>query len=104
MNALNGVALSTVMEAGEREKEPDEAEARGKGKGLWQDCFVRPQSARRANKNTADLLGAACGKRRSAEIRDMLFPSNPAMPVSCSIKGKFAVRAQFTGHRGIYHL
>ena len=26
------------------------------------------------------------------------------MPPGCSIKGKFAVRAKLTGHRGIYHL
>jgi endonuclease YncB( thermonuclease family) len=98
-----GLALNLEPQAKGRFK-ADEDEARSKGRGLWQDCFVRPQSSRRANKSTSSLLGAACGKRRSAEIRDLLFPASPAAPAGCSIKGKSAVRAQFTGHRGIYHL
>jgi endonuclease YncB( thermonuclease family) len=82
----------------------DEEEARSKGKGLWKGCFVRPQAARPGNKGTASLLGSGCSQRKSAEIREMLFPAIPAMPSGCSIKGKFAARAQVTGHRGIYHL
>jgi endonuclease YncB( thermonuclease family) len=82
----------------------DEDDARNKGRGLWKGCFSRPQAARRGNKSTAILLGEACTKSTSAEIRDILFPDNPAMPPGCSIKGKYAVRANITGHRGIYHM
>ena len=77
----------------------DQDEAREKGRGLWKGCFSPPQSARRAA-----LLGATCTKGNVGEIRDILFPGNPAMPPGCSIKGKLAARANFTGHRGIYHM
>ena len=40
----------------------------------------------------------------SKEIRDILFPDHPAMPLGCPIKAKFAVRAYVTGNRGIYHM
>ena len=43
-------------------------------------------------------------KGKVSEIRDILFPDDPAMPPGCSIKGKLAARAHFTGHRGIYHM
>jgi hypothetical protein len=79
-------------------------EAREKGRGLWKGCFAPPQSAQRGNKNTTVLLGAACTQDKVGEIRDMLFPADPAMPPGCSIKGKLAVRANFTGHHGIYHM
>ena len=82
----------------------DQDEAREKGRGLWKGCFSPPQLARRGNKNTSTLLGAACAKRKVGETRDILFPDNPAMPAGCSIKGKLAARANFTGHRGIYHM
>jgi endonuclease YncB( thermonuclease family) len=82
----------------------DQDEAREKGRGLWKGCFSPPQSARRGNKRTAILLGATCTKGKVGEIRDIVFPDNPAMPPGCSIKGKLAVRAHFTGHRGIYHM
>jgi endonuclease YncB( thermonuclease family) len=82
----------------------DQDEAREKGRGLWKGCFSPPQSAQRGNKSTASLLGAACTKGQVGEIRDILFPDNPAMPPGCSIKGKLAARAHFTGHRGIYHM
>ena len=81
----------------------DEDEARQNSKGLWKGCFAPPQSARRGNKTTAPLLGAACSKDEG-KVRDLLFPPDPAMPTGCSIKGKNAVRANLTGHRGIYHL
>lgn len=82
----------------------DQDEAREKGRGLWKGCFSPPQSARRGNKSTAALLGATCAKGQAGEIRNMLFPDDLAMPPGCSIKGKFAARAHFTGHRGIYHM
>ena len=82
----------------------DEDDARNKGRGLWKGCFSRPQAARRGNKGTANLLGATCTAGKSREIRDILFPAHHAMPSGCTIKGRFAVRAQITGHRGIYHM
>jgi endonuclease YncB( thermonuclease family) len=82
----------------------DQDEAREKGRGLWKGCFSPPQSARRGNKSTSPLLGAACTKGKVGEIREILFPDIPAMPPGCSIKGKLAARANFTGHRGIYHM
>jgi hypothetical protein len=48
------------------------------------------------------LIETACGNDK--ETRNLLFPDDPAMPPGCSIKGKFARRAQLTGERGIYHL
>jgi len=98
-----GWALSVEPSAKGRFK-ADQDEAREKGRGLWKGCFSPPQSARRSNKNTSALLGAACTKGKVGELADILFPDIPAMPPGCSIKGKFAARANFTGHRGIYHL
>ena len=80
----------------------DEDDARSRARGLWNGCFSRPQETRRWNKSKASLLGASCPP--SKEIRDTLFPDHPAMPLGCPIKAKFAVRAHFTGHRGIYHM
>jgi endonuclease YncB( thermonuclease family) len=82
----------------------DEDEARSKGRGIWAGCFAKPQEARRGNKTTAVLLGTACSRYKNEELREKLFPSELTMPTGCAIKGKFAVRAQVTGHRGIYHL
>jgi endonuclease YncB( thermonuclease family) len=78
--------------------------AQEKNRGLWKGCFSPPQSARQGSKSTANLLGASCIKGKASEVRDLLFPNDPAMPPGCSIKGKLAVRANLTGHRGIYHL
>jgi endonuclease YncB( thermonuclease family) len=82
----------------------DEDAARSKNLGLWKGCFSRPQAARRGDKNTAPLLGAACVAGKISEIRDRLFPEHPAMLPGCSIKGKLAARARVTGHVGIYHV
>ena len=79
----------------------DENDARSRGRGLWNGCFSRPQEARRRNKNKASLLGANCPP--SKEVRDILFPDHPAMPLGCPIKAKSAVRAHVAGHGGIYH-
>ena len=48
-------------------------------------------------------MGASCRADRDSEIRAVLFPEDLAMPPSCSIKGKFAVRARFTRNVGVYH-
>lgn len=82
----------------------DEDGARAEPRGLWKGCFAAPQEQRRGTKKGAKLLGSACPSGKDKELRDLLFPDHPAMPPGCSIKGKFAVRAQVTGHRGIYHL
>ena len=82
----------------------DEDAARNNNRGIWKGCFSRPQAARHWNKTTAILFGANCTASKYAEIRDLLFPAHPAMPPGCSIKAKYAARANITGHRGIYHM
>jgi endonuclease YncB( thermonuclease family) len=81
----------------------DEDDARTSARGLWKGCFAPPQSARRGSTTTTPVLGAGCGKDE-AKARALLFPVDPTMPTGCSIKGKLALRAQLTEHRGIYHL
>jgi endonuclease YncB( thermonuclease family) len=81
----------------------DEAVAKEDSKGVWKGCFVAPQEFRLGKKD-GKLLGASCRDDRDREIRAVLFPDEPTMPPSCSIKGKFAVRARVTGNIGIYHL
>jgi endonuclease YncB( thermonuclease family) len=81
----------------------DAAAAKAGNLGLWKGCFAPPQDFRTGKKDGA-LLGASCRADRDAEIRSALFPTDLAMPPNCSIKGKFAVRARFTGNVGIYHL
>jgi endonuclease YncB( thermonuclease family) len=81
----------------------DEAGARDARLGLWKGCFVAGQEFRMGKKD-GSLHGAACRTDRDRQIREALFPEDLAMPSSCSIKGKFAVRASVTGNVGIYHL
>jgi endonuclease YncB( thermonuclease family) len=81
----------------------DEAGAKDSLKGLWKGCFVAPQDFRHDNKS-AGLLGVSCRSDKDRQIRDLLFPDEPAMPPNCSIKAKFAVRARVTGNVGVYHL
>jgi endonuclease YncB( thermonuclease family) len=83
--------------------EKDQAAARDDRQGLWKGCFVAPHEFRLGKKDGA-LLGGACPADKDREIRNALFPDDLAMPPRCSIKGKFAVRARFTGNVGIYHL
>jgi endonuclease YncB( thermonuclease family) len=97
-----GFALSFAPSARGRYGE-DEASARENRSGLWKGCFVAPQAFRRGEK-TAALLGAACPSDKDRELRQALFPEEPAAPPGCSIKAKFAVRARVTGNVGIYHL
>jgi endonuclease YncB( thermonuclease family) len=97
-----GFALNFEPYARGRFKE-DEAGAKGDRRGLWKGCFVAPQEFRRGRKDGA-LLGSSCRADKDREIRAVLFPDEPVMPPGCSIKGKFAVRARFTGNVGVYHL
>jgi len=97
-----GFALNFEPYARGRFKE-DETGAKDDRRGLWKGCFVAPQEFRRGRKDGA-LLGASCRPDKDREIRAVLFPDESAMPAGCSIKGKFAVRARFTGNVGVYHL
>src|ERR1700750_1579527 len=63
----------------------DEAVAKEDGKGLWKGCFVAPQEFRLGKKD-GKLLGASCRDDRDRETRAVLFPDEPTMPPSCSIK------------------
>jgi len=97
-----GFALNFEPYAHGRFKD-DEAGAKAARKGLWKGCFVSPFEFRRGRKDGV-LLGDSCRADKDREIRSVLFPEHPAQPPSCSIKGKFAVRARVTGNAGIYHL
>jgi endonuclease YncB( thermonuclease family) len=97
-----GFALNFEPYAKGRFRE-DETDAKDNRRGLWKGCFVAPQEFRWGRKDGA-LLGDACRTDKDREIRAVLFPEDPAMPPGCSIKGKFAVRARFTGNVGVYHL
>jgi endonuclease YncB( thermonuclease family) len=81
----------------------DEAAAKDNRRGLWKGCFVAPKEFSRGRKDGA-LLGESCRPDKDREIRAVLFPEDSAMPAGCSIKGKFAARARFTGNVGVYHL
>lgn len=81
----------------------DQAQAKDEGRGLWKGCFSAPQEQRRWKKGAAILLGRGCPTGDDRATRNFLFPDHPAMPPGCSIKGKTALRALLTGHRGIYH-
>ena len=98
--ALNGFAPEPAAKGRFAD---DEAKARQSRQGLWKGCFIAPREFRLGKKDGA-LLGASCRADRDREIREALFPEDLAMPASCSIKGKYAVRARVTGNLGIYHL
>jgi endonuclease YncB( thermonuclease family) len=97
-----GFAVNAEPPGTERFNE-DEVVARDNRQGLWRGCFVAPQEFRRGRKDGA-LLGGSCRADKEHEIREALFPDDFAMPSGCNIKGKFAIRARFTGNVGIYHL
>lgn len=97
-----GLAVS-VEPAAKLHLKDDATAAKADNRGLWKGCFVAPQDFRTGKKDGA-LMGASCRADRDSEIRTALFPADRAMPPNCSIKGKFAVRARFTGNIGIYHL
>jgi endonuclease YncB( thermonuclease family) len=98
----NGLALSSEPSARGHFKD-DETDAKNNRQGLWKGCFVAPQEFRGGRKD-GTLLGAACRADKDREIREVIFPYEPAMPSGCSIKGKYALRARVTGNVGIYHL
>jgi endonuclease YncB( thermonuclease family) len=97
-----GLAVS-VEPAAKLHLKDDAAAAKAANLGLWKGCFANSQDFRAGKKDGA-LAGASCRADRDAEIRAVLFPADLSMPPNCSIKGKFAVRARFTGNVGIYHL
>jgi endonuclease YncB( thermonuclease family) len=78
----------------------DEREARERPLSIWRGCFVAPEDFRRGRKLTAALLGASC----PPDVRETLFTNYALKPPGCEIKGKYALRARLTGHRGIYHV
>jgi endonuclease YncB( thermonuclease family) len=77
-----------------------EREAREEPLSIWRGCFIAPYDFRRGRKLTATLLGSYC----PPDARAQLVADYAAKPPGCDIKGKYAFRARFTGHRGIYHL
>jgi endonuclease YncB( thermonuclease family) len=89
--------------AGQSRFSEDETDARNDRRGLWRGCFVAPREFR-AGQRDGGLLGSACRTDKDREIREALFPQDPAMPSGCGIKGKYALRARVTGNIGIYHL
>jgi endonuclease YncB( thermonuclease family) len=97
-----GFALNLEGDAKGRFKE-DEAGAKNGLKGLWKGCFVAPQEFRRHDKS-GTLLGSACRSDKDRELRQALFPNEPAMPPGCNIKARYAARARVTGNIGVYHL
>jgi endonuclease YncB( thermonuclease family) len=100
--AQMGLAIS-VEPALKVHAKDDAAKAQADKRGLWKGCFIAPQEFRLGKKDGA-LIGASCRADRDKEIRAVLFPEDVAMPPSCAIKGKLAVRARVTGNVGIYHL
>jgi endonuclease YncB( thermonuclease family) len=97
-----GLAVSAATSGPSRFGD-DETDARNNRRGLWKGCFAAPQDFRSGRKDGA-LLGRACRADKDREIRQVLFPQDPAMPPGCRIKGKYALRARVTGNIGIYHL
>ena len=95
----NGWALNSEPYAHGRFK-ADEHHAEQHSLGMGKGCFVAPRDFRHWNKYTAPVLGPNC----PGDARRKLFPAHALMPEGCEIKGKYAVRALLTGHRGIYHL
>jgi endonuclease YncB( thermonuclease family) len=102
MLVREGFALNLEPAAKGRFK-ADEAAAKDALAGLWKGCFVAPQEFRHWQK-TAALLGGSCRSDKDRELREILFPDEPAMPPGCAIKGKFALRARVTGNVGVYQL
>jgi endonuclease YncB( thermonuclease family) len=88
----------------ERRFKADEDDAQDNRRGLWQGCFIAPADFQRGEKRQARLRGRGCRVLSDQVARDLLFPARPAMPPGCAIKGNNVLRAQVTGHRGVYHL
>ena len=97
-----GLALNFEPSARGRFRQ-DQADAKDSRRGLWRGCFVAPHEFSNGIKDGV-LLGGACRSDKDREIREVLFPYQPAMPSGCSVKGKFALRARVTGNVGIYQI
>ena len=93
-----GWALNATSRGGFK---TEQEQARQDRLGLWKGCFVSPDALRRFTISTTPMLGAACPSSSNWKVREMLFPDYPAMPPGCAIKGRAAMRAQFTGYLGI---
>jgi endonuclease YncB( thermonuclease family) len=102
MLVRQGYAVNAELPAKARFSD-DESKAKSGRLGLWKGCFVAPKDFRRWDK-TAPLSGASCPSDKDRELREALFPGEPAMPPGCTIKAKYAARARATGHIGIYHM
>jgi len=100
--AQMGLAISVEPSLKVRARD-DAAKAQAGKRGIWSGCLVAPQEFRMGKKDGA-LIGGSCRADRDKEIRAVLFPDDVAMPPSCAIKGKFAVRARVTGNVGVYQL
>ena len=74
----------------------DEASARDAKRGLWSGCFVAPEEFRLGTKDGA-LRGSACRTDRDRQIREALFPEDPAQPPVLQHQGQ--VRGAREGHR-----
>jgi endonuclease YncB( thermonuclease family) len=81
----------------------EQAEAKDSQKGLWKGCFAVPEDFRQW-KTDGVLFGASCRRDKDVELRQIMFPTEPIAPPGCTIKGKLAARAKFTGNVGIYHM
>jgi endonuclease YncB( thermonuclease family) len=106
MLVRDGFALNLEPAAKDSTKgrfKADETAAKDALSGLWKGCFVAPAEFRRWQ-TTTPLLGASCRSDKDRQLREILFPDEPAMPPGCPIKGKLAARARVTGNVGIYHL
>jgi endonuclease YncB( thermonuclease family) len=82
----------------------EETDARENRRGIWRGCFAEPRDFRRWNLNGARLLGVGCREGFENRTREKLFRVDSPMPPGCPIKAKLALRAQFVGYEGIYHL
>jgi endonuclease YncB( thermonuclease family) len=98
-----GWALSFAP-AGRRGFKADQDDAQDNQRGLWKGCFTSAADFRRWEKGRAELRGQGCRLLSKQAVRDLLFPTHPSMPPGCAIKGNNVLRAQVSGHRGVYHL
>ena len=98
----DGFGLS-LEPSGQGRFKAEQADAKEGLKGLWKGCFAVPEDFRQW-KTDGVLFGAACRRDKDVELRQIMFPTEPTAPPGCTIKGKLAVRAKFTGNVGIYHL
>ncbi len=73
-------------------------------RGLWRGCFVAPEDFRLGNERTARCAAAPAAPTATGKSAPRCSPRIWRSRPSCSIKGKFAVRARVTGNVGIYHL